>query len=380
VPSIAIVSDFVRAFSNGADGPNATMLRRRHRLWAELARHTGWDLNLVDASKLEAADSSTLGDPTVAWIDQPLLPREHYRRCWSVVAKLVPGIGVFQKPDEVEQVYGLDQSFPRLLRAGLAVPKTAFVPIDEATVQAIHSPEDVRRLLIERIYEALFAAGIDPHEGVFVRGYYSSAKSRNAELFFGRNQADLEATSCELIGHLRDSLEVGGLALREYLELDRLELVGGRGPRDVIRVSFELRITVIARRVRLVSFHGPFERLVPDHRRQLERILGERRSNFLEAEKLVERIVALDFPEHFVADLAFDRSGRALVIELNPLYASGYNVPFAHAYVLAALGSHLASLTGRPRLGDDDLLALARKLLGSGEPVAEQAWMLPTPP
>ena len=35
-----------------------------------------------------------------------------------------------------------------------------------------------------------------------------------------------------------------------------------------------------------------------------------------------------------------------MVLELNPLYAAGYNVPAAHALRVAALGADLARRTG----------------------------------
>jgi hypothetical protein len=63
--------------------------------------------------------------------------------------------------------------------AGVPTRRTAFVPVDDALAAAIDSPAAVRRLLTDAIYGALYDAEIDPHDGVFVRGFYASAKSAN---------------------------------------------------------------------------------------------------------------------------------------------------------------------------------------------------------
>ena len=49
-------------------------------------------------------------------------------------------------------------------------------------------------------------------------------------------------------------------------------------------------------------------------------------------------------PERFVADVVFDRVRGPVVLELNPLYCSGFNVPQAHAQVVTLLAQDLLSL------------------------------------
>ena len=192
VPRVTFVSDFERAFHPHADPRNVAMIRRRHALWAELARLREWDVAVCDVAALDAAPDGVRG--SVCWIDLPMLPRASYEDVFTRVS----GAGaacVLDPPEEVDRVLGLDRSYPVLVRAGVPTPRTAFLPVDDALAAAIDSPAAVRNLLIEAIYGALFDAKIDPHDGAFVRGFYSSAKSANPEHYFGSNQADIEATA-----------------------------------------------------------------------------------------------------------------------------------------------------------------------------------------
>ncbi|WP_437310758.1 hypothetical protein [Sorangium sp. So ce388] len=134
------------------------------------------------------------------------------------------------------------------MNAGVPTPHTACLPVENALAAAIDSPTAVRRLLPEGIYGALFEAEIDPHDAA------------NPELYFGSNQADIEATVFEVIRHLRVALDVGGLALREHPDLERIELAALPGNRDAVRVPFQVRVTVLGGRLLMASYHGPFAR------------------------------------------------------------------------------------------------------------------------
>ncbi|WP_437796468.1 hypothetical protein [Sorangium sp. So ce693] len=61
---------------------------------------------------------------------------------------------------------------------------------------------------------------------------------------------------------------------------------------------------------------------------------------------LAPALLAADLPANYVADVAFVRGGGPVVLELNALYAAGYNVPAAHALPVAALGADLAHRAG----------------------------------
>ena len=365
VPRVALLSDLRRAFDPHADPRNVAMIRRRHDFWMELSRLHGWDLAVCDAAEVEAPGRAA----SVCWIDLPMLTRSAYRAVFSRATATDAGC-VLQHPDEVEQVLGLDRSYPVLVRAGIPTPRTAFVPVDDALADAIDSPAAVRRLLTEQIYGALFDEGLDPHDGIFVRGFYSSAKSANPEHYFGNNQADIEATVHEVLRRLRVGLEVGGLALRQHLALDRIELAEAPGDRDAIRVSFEVRLTVLQGRVLCASFHGPFDVFAEGPRRALTEALAARHAAAGEAIRaLLPRLLAADLPPSYVADVAFTREGDPVVLELNPLYAVGYNVPPAHALIVAALGADLACRAGYPELSWTEILETAASL--AGEPVEQ---------
>lgn len=173
-----------------------------------------------------------------------------------------------------------------------------------------------------------------------------------------------------MIRRLRVSLEVGGLALREHLALERIELAEIPGDRDAIRVSFEVRLTVLDRRVLCASFHGPFDVFTDRPRRALAEALADRHAAAGKAIRaLLPRLLAADLPPSYVADLAFTREGGPVILELNPLYAAGYNVPAAHALIVAALGADLARRAGYAELSWTEVLETAREL--AGEPIEQ---------
>jgi len=374
VPRIALISDLDRAFDPHADPRNVAMIKRRHAFWTELTRLRSWDLAIRHANEL-AATSGDVRD-SVCWIDLPMLPRESYRAVFERVGALEPAC-VLDPPDDVERVLGLDCAYPALVRAGIPTPRTAFLPVDDACAAVIDSPAAVRSRLTEAIYNALFDAGIDPHEGIFVRGFYASTKSGNPEHYFGNNQADIEATVYEVIRRLRVSLDVGGLALREHLELERIELSASPGARDAIRVPFEVRISVLGGRILMASYHGPFEVLADEPRRALESALVDRRELVFEAVRsFAPALLAADLPPSYVADLAFVRGGGPVVLELNPLYAAGYNVPAAHALIVAALGADLARRAGYDALSWHEILDSAAELVGERVEQSPAVWLV----
>jgi hypothetical protein len=312
---------------------------------------------------------------SVSWIDLPMLPRGAYRDVFTRATEAGAAC-VHQHPEDVDRVLGLDRVYPVLVRAGVPTPRTAFVPVDDEVASEIGSPADVRRRLTERVYGALFDAEIDPHHGVFVRGLYSSLKSANPEHYFGSNQADIEATTCEVIRRLRTSLELGGLALREYLDLERIDLPALPGDRDTVRVPFEVRLTVLQGRLVMASYHGPFEVFTDEARFALERELAARTPTVEDAVRtLASRLLSADLPASYVADVAFPHGLAPVVLELNPLYAAGYNIPAAHALLVAALGAHLAECAGYPSSPWQRVLEDAAELAGSPVEESPGVWL-----
>jgi hypothetical protein len=372
VPRVALISDLNRASDVHADPRNVAMIRRRHAFWAQLAGLHQWDLEVCDAALLDAPQGVR---GSVAWIDLPMLPRATYGAIFARAAA-TGATCVLDRPDYVERVLGLDRFYSVLTNAGVPTPRTALLPVDAAVAAAIDSPEAVRRLLTEAIYGALFDAEIDPHAGVFVRGFYSSAKSTNPELYYGSNQADIEATVFEVVRRLRVALDVGGLALREHLDLERIELALP-GDRDTIRVPFELRLTVLGGHLLMASYHGPFEALIDEARRTLADELAARGEAVQRAVRaLVPALLNADLPASYVADIAFVRGGQPVVLELNPLYAAGYNVPAAHALLVSALGADLARRAGYAEVPWSQVLDSAAALAGERVEQSPAVWLL----
>lgn len=361
MPAIVVISDFARAFDPCAHPRNVALVRRRHTFWPRLAAHFGWDAALTDANAPDAPQA--YASARVAWIDLPMLPRARYQAVWSAARQSCSG-SVLDEPRDVDEVVGLDRVQPRLTVAGVPAPRTALVPITDDVAAAVQSVADVRRLLTERMYEAMFAAGIEPHDGVYVRGFYSSVKSADPAYYYGDNQADIEATAFEVIRHLRGALEVGGLVLREYLALTRIDLPGAVGERGAIRVPYELRITVIGGRPIMASYHGPFDGLEEHQQRALLDALAIQHERVERAREITARIVAAGFPPNYVAAVAFTAAGDPVVIELNPLYAAGYNVPAAHALAIASLGAYVGRIAGYDEPSAEDVRRAASMLAG----------------
>ncbi|XXT64990.1 ATP-grasp domain-containing protein [Sorangium sp. So ce693] len=370
---VALISDLNRAFDAQADPRNVAMIRRRHALWTQLARLHGWDLAVRDVALLDAPQGVR---GCVSWIDLPMLPRATYQSVFDR-AVAAGAACVLDLPEHVERVLGLDRFYSVLTNAGVPTPRTALLPVDAAVAAAIDSPAAVRRLLTEAIYGALFDAEIEPHAGVFVRGFYSSAKSANPELYYGSNQADIEATVFEVVRRLRVALDVGGLALREHLDLERIELATLPGDCNPLRVPFEVRLTVLGGRLLMASYHGPFEVLIDDARRLLSDELTARSEVVQRAVRaLAPALLTADLPANYVADVAFARDGRPVVLELNPLYAAGYNVPSAHVLLVAALGADLAHRAGYAALPWTQILDSAATLAGERVEQSPAVWLL----
>lgn len=373
MPRIVVFSDFNRAFDTQADVRNVAMIKRRHELWMHLSRVCSWDLGLWNANKLDAISKDLRA--SVCWIDLPMLLRAHYRTLFDHVASASPA-SILDHPEDIERIVGLERSYPVLVKAGIPTPRTALLPVDDARASAIDSPAAVRKLLIEDIYNAMFDAGINPHAGIFVRGFYSSVKSTNPEHYFGNNQEDIQATVFEVIRRLRVSLEVGGLALREHLDLERIEIPAKSGARGDIRVPFEWRLTVLGGRLLMASYHGPYSILADEPRRILDQALADRRPIVERAvRKLAPLFAKADLPMNYVADIAFVPGGEPIVLELNPLYAAGYNVPAAHTLLVTALGADLAYRAGYPMLAANEILDISAVLIGEQVEKSPAVWL-----
>ena len=110
-------------------------------------------------------------------------------------------------------------------------------------------------------------------------------------------------------------------------------------------MGLELRLTFTGRRLRLCSYHGPFQALAEPWLGQLKEQLRACGGRVEQALALGRRLEgAAELPERFVADVVFDRVRGPVVLELNPLYCSGFNVPQAHAQVVTLLAQDLLSL------------------------------------
>jgi hypothetical protein len=125
------------------------------------------------------------------------------------------------------------------------------------------------------------------------------------------------------------------------------------------------------------ELHGPFEVFADAPRRALTDALVVRQVVVQEAvDSLSPSLLAADLPANYVADLAFVRGGMPVVLELNPLYAAGYNVPAAHALLVVALGADLARRAGYAESTWAEILDGAAALAGERVEQCPAVWLL----
>jgi hypothetical protein len=120
----------------------------------------------------------------------------------------------------------------------------------------------------------------------------------------------------------------------------------------------------------------PFEVLADEPRHVLEEELERRRAVVERAVgDVAPALLAADLPPNYVADLAFVRGGSPMVLELNPLYAAGYNVPAAHALIVAALGANLAHRAGYRASSWAEVIDIASELVGAPINQSAGVWL-----
>jgi hypothetical protein len=366
VPTITILSDFTRAFDPDAGHDKADYFRLRHHWWAEFATDAGWNLTVRDLGPLRD-DPALLGKPDVCFIDMPLVPPDDYRSLWAACCRELPPERIRDHPDDVDAVLSLAGAYRSLDGKHFAKVRTGYVPVSVDHAEQLTDPGDVERLLGARIEEAISDAGLELGRGLFIRGYFASLRSQLPSSFFAATRSQLFATCARVARGLRRRPTLGGFAIREYLELEQVQLKAGLFP-------LEIRLSFVGGRCVSASYHGPYETLDPADRAMLaERLLDPtlRRA----AETVAGELEGAALPRNFVADVFFRRGTvQPWLNEFNPLYSSGYHVPLARVWVQASLATALAEQVGYPRPAEEWLRRVTERL--SGEKQSESGAVL----
>lgn len=364
MPAILVLSDFSRAFDEGLEEWKLDMFRQRHEWWKRLGELAGWDIALVDTADA-LAEPLRLQCSRVCFIDMPLLRKAKYRQFWQHCKAQSFGALVLAPPDEVERIQFMDRYYPLLREHGIDTIRTAFVPIADSLLETVQSAEDVQERLGDAMTQALVADGLELKRGLYIRTFLSSLRNSHPAYYFAHTPPQLAATSWRVLQMLRGQNDVGGLALREFLPLEGIDLPRGEHGEAATSVNLEMRVTVLEGRTLMANFHGSFLQLSPGQQEALRHELVKRRPRIDEGWELVHRLRAVPLPPNYVADIAYPKKAPPVVIELNPFYSAGSNVPEARAWLLVNLAAALAGHAGYARVPAEQLRTLATTLCGT---------------
>ena len=126
----------------------------------------------------------------------------------------------------------------------------------------------------------------------------------------------------------------------------------------------------------MASYHGPFEVFADQARSALARELAARRGAVRTPSARSARAPHGRPSGELRGRRRLRSRGAPVVLELNPLYAAGYNVPAAHALLVAALGAHLAGRAGYPSSSRERILEDAAVLGGGPIEQSPGVWLL----
>jgi len=366
MPRIVILSDLSRAYAEDLEEWKSDMFRQRHAWWRRLAELTGWDLQVHDTAEV-LRSSALLQGARVCFIDMPLLRQSAYRVLFDYCSAHAPDAAVCDPPAAVNRVQWLNEYYPALIEHGLPCIRTAVVPLGDDVIDSVQSPDDVQARLGETLQRALTDANLDLRRGLYIRTFLASLRNTHPAFYFAHTPKELHGTCFRVLQMMRGKNDVGGLALREFVSLEAIDLPADAPGVASVQVHHEMRLTLLGGRLLMASFHGPFLQLSPGQQDQLRQVLSARGNRLSALAEIARRLGQAGLPDNYVADVAFLGSGQPVLIELNPLYSAGSNVPAARAWLIANLGARLAERAGYSPTADERLRELAGQL--AGEPL-----------
>lgn len=269
-------------------------------------------------------------------------------------ARATPAL--YEAPDVVEESFNLSLSQPRLAAAGVRQPRTVFVPLEPET--AALRGQELETALAER----LAAVELFEH-GFFVRTYYGTRKF-NHMMNFAHSPEALVSRSVSLVEELATYQEIGGLALREPLQIALFTNQHGS-----VLLGREFRVFIAHGQPLMWSMDVDLPR-VRDKFSPAELSAGGARTEEQHATLLeVSRQLGAAISSRFVvADFAILESGELRLVEVNPGQSSGWAHPAAYVGVY---GRFFRRLAGLPDLDPAGCAALCEEagidLWGRGE-------------
>ncbi|MBL8799351.1 MAG: ATP-grasp domain-containing protein, partial [Planctomycetia bacterium] len=268
-------------------------------------------------------------------------------------------------PTEVQRVQWLDAYYPLLMERGLPCIRTALLPLADQLIDALQSPDDVQARLGETLQPALTAAQLDLRRGLYIRTFLASLRNTHPAYYFAHTPKELHGTCFRVLQMMRGKNDVGGLALREYVSLEAIDLPADGPGVSAVQVHHEMRLTIFQGKLLMASFHGPFLQLSLGQQDRLRQAFAARAPRTAVLADLSRRLQQAGLPDNYVADVAFLSNGQPVLVELNPFYSAGSNVPAARAWLLVNLGAKLAEQAGYAPTLNERLRELAAHLAGA---------------
>jgi len=347
--------------------PEAAQLETRH----EMIPRIGWMMDVgvrfVSVEQLlhqrgregYALASEIIEHSDIVLIDGPLYRMSVYQSIEKEVTKM--GAPCLDIAANVAHVADMSSYHLALHKQKIPQPRTVLVPLTPEDLAQSDSKEFYRNVVGRRM-ELLLAKGrVHPTrtKPVFYRTFFSSAVGSNVWMYRAESIVDLAKSSYEVIYDRKGRQDIGGLAVREFLEL---QSVYPAPMRDLYR---EYRIFVIGGVPVWYTYYYGLNHVdtkgekFEDFKKAVVLKAATRRSL-----KNLARKVAGVVPSHFfVIDVAYTKKKKPVVIDLGPGHCAGMAYKIGQVPVLCALlnyAAHIAAspkrLTAKPKIAPDRLI------------------------
>lgn len=332
--------------------PEAAQLETRH----EMIPRIGWlmdaGVRFVSVEQLlhqsgregHSLAREMIEHSDIVLIDGPLYRMDGYREIEQEVAKM--GVPCLDTAGNVASVADLSMYYPALHRRKIPQPRTVLVPITPEDLARSDSKEFYREIIGKRI-ELLLAQGkMHPTrtKPVFYRTFFSSALGSNVWMYRAESVVDLVNSSYEIIYDRKGRQDIGGLAVRDFLDL---QSVYPAPMRDLYR---EYRIFVVGGVPVWYTYYYGLSHVDTK---------GEKFEEFKKAvalssaarrglKALAEKVAAVVPSHFFTIDVAYVKK-KPVVIDLGPGHSAGMAYKIGQAPLICALLNYAAHIAASPK-------------------------------
>ena len=332
--------------------PETAHLRTRIEILPDIARALGAQVETVSVERLLGLQGDEgvkyardrIAKADVAIVDGPCYRLAMYKRIENEIAALdVPCFDTYQN---VKRVSDMSLYLPTISEERIPHPGSVLIPFTSEDIERSDSKDFYKRALGGRIEMLLERGGIHPTktQPAFYRTFFNSAVGSNVWRYKAESVVDLINSSYEVVYDKKGYEDVGGLAVREFLELEKVY------PLPMHDVFKEYRIFVIGGQPIWYSFYHGLSKI--DTKSPAFEELKEKATlgaHGIKRLKNIARKVAAAIPSHFfVIDVAFTVEGKLVVIDLGPGYSAGMAFKIDQVPVLAALLHYAAAIARSP--------------------------------